>query len=40
MMELCEVGDEFPDDTYPVLMEDCVNKNVDDITRKYLNVFL
>ena len=37
MMELCEVIDEFPDDTYPVVMEDCMNKKLDGITRKHLN---
>ena len=37
MMEVCEVIYECPDDTSPVVIEDCVNKNLDDITRKYLN---
>ena len=37
MMELCKLRDEFPHDTYPVVMEYCVNKNLDDISRKYLN---
>ena len=36
-MEVCGIIDEFPDDTSPVMMEDCVNKHLDDITRKYLN---
>ena len=37
MMEACEVRYEHPDDTYQVVMEAFVNKNLDDITRKYLN---
>ena len=37
MMEVCEVIYGFPDNTYPVLMEDCVNNNLDDITRNDLN---
>ena len=37
MMEVCEVIYGFPDDTYPVLIEDCLNNNLDDITRNYLN---
>ena len=31
------VIDEFPDDTSTSTMEDCVNNNLDDINRKYLN---
>ena len=30
MIEICKVRDEFTDDTSPVLMEDCVNKNLDE----------
>ena len=37
MMEVYEVIYECPDDTYPLSMAYCVNKNLDDITRKYLN---
>ena len=37
MMEGCEVRDECPDETSPVVMEYYVNKNLDDISRKYLN---
>ena len=37
MMEVCELIYELPGDTSPVVMEDCVNNNLDDITRKYLN---
>ena len=37
MMEVCEVRDECPFDTYPFLMQYRVNKNLDDISRKYLN---
>ena len=37
MMEVCEVRDEYTYDTSPVVMEDCVNINLDDISRKYLN---
>ena len=37
MMEICEVRDEFPDDTSSVVMEDCLNSNLYNITRKYLN---
>ena len=33
MMEICEVRDECPDDTYPVLMGNFVNKNLDEIHR-------
>ena len=36
-MEVCEVIYGFPDETYPVVMKDCFNKNLDDITRTYLN---
>ena len=36
-MEVCEVIYECPNDKSPVVMEDCVNKNLDDITRRYLN---
>ena len=37
MMEVCELINECPDNTSPVVMEYCVNKNQYDITRKYLN---
>ena len=37
MMDVCEIIYECPDDTSPVVMEDRVNKNLDNITRKYLN---
>ena len=37
MMEVCEIIDECSDDKSPVVMEDCVNKNLADITRKYYN---
>ena len=37
MMEVCELIYKLPGDTSPVVMEDCVNNNLDDITRKYLN---
>ena len=33
MMNICEVIDECPDDTSPVVMEDCVNKNLDETHR-------
>ena len=33
MMEVCEVRDECPDDTSTVVMEDSVNKNLDEIQR-------
>ena len=33
MMNICEVIDECPDDTSPVVMEDCVNNNLDEIHR-------
>ena len=33
MMEICEVRDECPYDTSIVVMEDCVNKNMDEIHR-------
>ena len=33
MVEICEVRDEYPDDSSPVLMEDCVNKNLDETHR-------
>ena len=31
MMQVCEVRDECPDETSPVVVEDCVNKNLDEI---------
>ena len=31
MMGICEVKDECPDHTFKVVMEDCVNKNPDEI---------
>ena len=37
MMQIYEVRYICLDDTSPVLMEDCVNKNLDDIPRKDLN---
>ena len=37
MKELCELIGEWSDEKYPVVMEDFVNKNIDDITRKYFN---
>ena len=33
MMEICEVIDEFTDDTSSVFMQDFVNKNLDEIHR-------
>ena len=33
MMEICEARDECTDDTSPVMMEDFVNKNLDEIHR-------
>ena len=33
MMEVCEVIDYLPDYKSPVVMEYCVNKNLDDINR-------
>ena len=36
-MEVCEVRDECCDDTSPVVMEYCVNKNLDDLSIKYIN---
>ena len=36
MMEVCEVIDKFPDDTYPVVMEVCVNEKYEDRIRKDL----
>ena len=33
MMELCKLRDEFPHDTYLVVMEYCVNKNLDETQR-------
>ena len=33
MTDICEVIDECPDGTYPVVMEDCVNKSLDEIHR-------
>ena len=32
-----EVIDELPQYTTTTMMEDCVDKNLDNITRKYLN---
>ena len=29
MAEICEIGYECPDESYPVVMEYCVNKNLD-----------
>ena len=36
MMKGCEVIDECPDDTYPVVMEDFVNYEHEDSIKKYL----
>ena len=36
MMEVCEVIDKPPDDTYPVVMEDYVDDEHEDIIREYL----
>ena len=33
MMMICEVRDECPDNTYPVVMEDCVNKSINETHR-------
>ena len=33
MMELCAIRDEYTDDTSPVVMKDCLNKNLDEILR-------
>ena len=32
-MATCEVRDEYLDDSYPVLMKDCVNKKLDETHR-------
>ena len=37
MIEVCEFRDGCQDEKSPVVMEDCVNKNLDHIPRKYLN---
>ena len=37
MVEVCEVIDECPDDKSPVVMEDFANRNLDDLTRNFLN---
>ena len=34
MMDICEVRDECPDGTSSVVMEDCVNKNLDETHRE------
>ena len=36
MMEVCEVRYECPYEKSPTVMENCVNENLDDISRKYL----
>ena len=36
MMEVCEVIDKFPDERSPVVMEDYINDEREDIIRKYL----
>ena len=36
MMEKCEVRDEYPSDSSPVMMEDFVNKNLDE-THRYIS---
>ena len=36
MMEVCEVIDKPPDDIYPVVMEDYVDDEHEDIIREYL----
>ena len=33
MVEICEVRYEYPDETSPVVMEYCVNKNLDETNR-------
>ena len=33
MVEICEVRNEYPDDSSPVVMEDTVNKNWDETHR-------
>ena len=33
MMKICEVRNECPDNTYPFVIEDCVNNNLDEIHR-------
>ena len=33
MVATCEVRDEYPDDSSPVAMEDCVNKKLDETHR-------
>ena len=33
MMEVCEIIDECPYDTYPGVMEECFNNNLDEICR-------
>ena len=36
MMATCEVRDEYPDDSYPVVMKYFVNKNLDE-THRYIS---
>ena len=33
MVDICEVIDEYPDDSSPVVMEDCFNKNLGETHR-------
>ena len=30
VVEICEFRDEYPDDSSPILMEDCVNNNLNE----------
>ena len=44
VMSTCEVRDEYPDDSSPVVMEDCVNKKLDkthrDISEHEIETYL
>ena len=33
VVEVCKIRNEYPDDSSPVVMEDCVNKNLDETHR-------
>ena len=33
VVEICDVRDKYPDDSYQVVMEDCVNNNLDETHR-------
>ena len=35
VVEICEVRDEYPDDSSPVVMKDFVNNNLDANTQRY-----